>query len=239
MMTKTIAVVGAGPGLGLGLSIAKRFGRDGYQVALFARHQGKLDGLVAGLADEGITAAGFVADVTEDASMEAAFAAAGARFGHIDVLEYSPVQIPASTADYAPLGVVGLTAEVAQKNFSIIALGAVSAVGQVLPGMLERGSGPIILTTGISSKGFAPMIGAWGMGGAALRNYARTLAIAVKERGIFVGHVSLGVQIKKGDEHGDPDMLAERIRAFEQDRGRPELVIEHMPPGMITWDKGD
>jgi NAD(P)-dependent dehydrogenase (short-subunit alcohol dehydrogenase family) len=40
-----IAIVGAGPGLGL--AIAHRFGAEGYQVALIARNQQKVDGLAA------------------------------------------------------------------------------------------------------------------------------------------------------------------------------------------------
>lgn len=59
----TIAIVGAGPGLGL--SIAKVFGGHGYDVALIARDKGKLDALVAELAETGITAEGFAADVAE------------------------------------------------------------------------------------------------------------------------------------------------------------------------------
>jgi short-subunit dehydrogenase len=39
----TIAIVGAGPGLGL--SIAKVFGRNAFQVALISRTQSTLDGL--------------------------------------------------------------------------------------------------------------------------------------------------------------------------------------------------
>ncbi|MEV4229069.1 SDR family NAD(P)-dependent oxidoreductase, partial [Streptomyces bobili] len=47
-----IAVIGAGPGLGL--SIARRFGKEGFQVALVSRTQDKLDALAARLAEEGI-----------------------------------------------------------------------------------------------------------------------------------------------------------------------------------------
>ena len=39
--TKTIAVFGAGPGMGR--SVARRFGREGFQVALVARNQTRLD----------------------------------------------------------------------------------------------------------------------------------------------------------------------------------------------------
>jgi NAD(P)-dependent dehydrogenase (short-subunit alcohol dehydrogenase family) len=69
----TIAVVGAGPGLGL--SIAKRFGREG-----FAEKLGK----------DGIEAAGFAADVTDARALSAVFADIAERFGPVDVLSFSP-----------------------------------------------------------------------------------------------------------------------------------------------------
>ncbi len=37
----TIAIVGAGPGLGA--AVARRFGREGFAVALISRDQAKLD----------------------------------------------------------------------------------------------------------------------------------------------------------------------------------------------------
>jgi len=66
-----IAIVGAGPGVGL--SIARVFGHQGFAVALVARNEGKLDGLVAQLAEDGIEAAGFPADVMDRPSLVAAF----------------------------------------------------------------------------------------------------------------------------------------------------------------------
>jgi short-subunit dehydrogenase len=48
----TIAIVGAGPQLGL--TIARMFGTQGYDVALIARNRAKLEGLAAELATAGI-----------------------------------------------------------------------------------------------------------------------------------------------------------------------------------------
>lgn len=45
----TLAIVGASPGLGA--AAARRFGREGFSVALIARDQAKLDALVAQLAE--------------------------------------------------------------------------------------------------------------------------------------------------------------------------------------------
>jgi len=83
-----IAIAGAGPGLGQ--SIARRFGREGFAVALISRTQSRLDALAAELAGRGFEAAGFAGDVLGPPSLTAALAAAVGRFGQIDVLEYSP-----------------------------------------------------------------------------------------------------------------------------------------------------
>ena len=53
MSKKTIAVFGAGPGLGRG--IARRFGREGYQVALVGRRQEALDEIAGELRDDGVS----------------------------------------------------------------------------------------------------------------------------------------------------------------------------------------
>jgi len=55
LMSKVIALFGAGTGLGV--SVARRFGREGFRVALVARRKERLDALVADLADGGIEAA--------------------------------------------------------------------------------------------------------------------------------------------------------------------------------------
>jgi NAD(P)-dependent dehydrogenase (short-subunit alcohol dehydrogenase family) len=60
-------------------------------VALIARDRVKLDGLVGQLASDGITAAAFPADVLDRPALTRAIGDAAARFGGIDVLEYSPV----------------------------------------------------------------------------------------------------------------------------------------------------
>ncbi|WP_392872518.1 SDR family NAD(P)-dependent oxidoreductase [Streptomyces sp. LN499] len=85
----SIAIIGAGPQLGL--SIARTFGAQGFDVALISRNRAKLDNLVAQLAAEGINAAAFPADVLDRDALTQALKDAAAQFGGIDVLEYSPV----------------------------------------------------------------------------------------------------------------------------------------------------
>jgi NADP-dependent 3-hydroxy acid dehydrogenase YdfG len=54
---KVLALLGAGPGLGAALG--RRFGREGYRVALVARRPGPLEAVAAGLRAAGVKAAAF------------------------------------------------------------------------------------------------------------------------------------------------------------------------------------
>src|SRR5579859_6160634 len=87
-MSKTIAVFGAGPGMGR--SVARRFGREGFQVALVARNQTRLDAYTGELAADGIKTAGFAGDLADRDALPGIIEAITARFGPIDVLEYAP-----------------------------------------------------------------------------------------------------------------------------------------------------
>jgi NADP-dependent 3-hydroxy acid dehydrogenase YdfG len=200
-----IAIVGAGPGLGL--AIARRFGREGFKVALISRAQPRLDALAAELAADGIEAAGFAGDVLDRPSLRAALAAAGERFGGIDVLEYSPA--PGGEAQHlARADVTQVTAENIQPQVEYYAYGGITAAQAVLPGMLERGSGTLLFTTGASSLLAFPQMGNIGIGAAALRNYALALNAALAGKGIYVAHVPLATWIGSGGPETQPDTIA-------------------------------
>lgn len=143
----TIAIIGAGPGLGLAL--ARRFGAEGFDVALIARNATTLDGLVAQLAAEGVTAARFAADVLDRPALRSALAAARERFGAIDVLEYSPAD--ASAGPLAPVDIRATTTQNVQPQIEYYLYGAMTATDEVLPEMLATGAGALFFTTGAGS----------------------------------------------------------------------------------------
>jgi NAD(P)-dependent dehydrogenase (short-subunit alcohol dehydrogenase family) len=201
-----IAIVGAGQGLGL--AIARRFGREGFRVALVSRTQSKLDALAAELAADGTEAAGFAGDVLDRPSLRAALGAAAERFGGIDVLEYSPA--PGSgLPDLAPADVTQVTVENIQPQVEYYAYGGITAAQAVLPGMLQRGTGTLLFTTGASSLLTFPQLGNIGIGAAGLRNYALALNAALADKGIYVAHVPLATWIESGGPETQPGTIAE------------------------------
>jgi len=139
-----IAIIGAGPGLGA--AVARRFGREGFSIALIARNQSKLDAMAAELTAAGFTARAYAADVLTPVSLEAALARAAAELGAITALQYSPLP----SRNYLK-PVLEMTPELALEALQFSALGLIHAVRAVLPAMREAGSGSIILINGGTS----------------------------------------------------------------------------------------
>ena len=231
---KTIAIFGAGPALGL--AVARRFGREGFRVALVARDRGRLDDKVRELADEGVEAAGFPADLSDRATALGAVDLIEGRFGPIDVLEYSP-------GGDASMGVAASQIDVATVEHLVarFLLTPVALVGEVLPGMLERGDGALLFAMGASAKYTLPRWASGGMVLAALRSYAHTLHAELAPKGIYAGTLLIGALIEGSDAHRNasarggerpgvpvvsPDDLAEHYwdMYVKRDRAEDEVV---------------
>jgi NAD(P)-dependent dehydrogenase (short-subunit alcohol dehydrogenase family) len=88
MTRPVVVVVGAGPGVGL--SVARRFGRDGYAVVLLARGADGLAQLGTSLESAGVDVSWTAVDVTDDTAVHRAVSEAGERAGRIDVLHFNP-----------------------------------------------------------------------------------------------------------------------------------------------------
>ncbi|MEU5100883.1 MULTISPECIES: SDR family NAD(P)-dependent oxidoreductase [unclassified Streptomyces] len=200
----TIAIVGAGPGLGL--SIARVFGGHGFDVALVSRSKDKLDALVAELAEAGIAAEGFPADVADSAQLATALERAIARFGRIDVLEFSP---HAGLTMTAPQDV---TVDVLRPLIDSLLYGAVTAAQTVLPGMLEAGSGTLLFTTGGGALTPYPMLADANIAQAGQRNWALNLHNTLADKGIYAANVAInlmiGTEAPEGVAHRSPDDIA-------------------------------
>jgi NAD(P)-dependent dehydrogenase (short-subunit alcohol dehydrogenase family) len=215
-----IAIVGAGQGMGQ--AIGKLFGKQGFEVALLSREPVKLEPIVAELAAADIEAAAFRADVTDAASIKSGLAAAKARFGAIDVLEYSPLNRALAQATASQI-----THEALQPWFDFQLYGAIAAVAEVLPEMLERKSGTIIVTTGASSVRpdmAYPVFAAAGVAMGALRNWAYALHAEVAPSGVQVGHVAIGAFIGQSAETS-ADAIAPLYWDLHIDRGVHERVF--------------
>ncbi|EKX63313.1 SDR family NAD(P)-dependent oxidoreductase [Streptomyces ipomoeae] len=187
-VSKVIAVFGAGTGLGV--SVARRFGREGFRVALVARRKDRLDALVARLADEGVEAAAFPADLSNPAVAPALVDAIRDHFGRIDVVEYAPI---AGDQSFTPA--TALDAATLEKLSRLFLLTPVEVFRAVLPEMTERGDGALLMTTGYSAVRPMPHLSGVGPVMSAARNYLHSLNGELADKGVYAGTLSVAAMI--------------------------------------------
>lgn len=202
----TLAIIGAGSGLGA--AVARRFGREGFSVALVSRNQSRLDALADDLARDGVNAQGFTADVRDPDSVQRALAQATTDLGPIEVLQYSPLP------DKTYLRPVLETTHhdlVGPVEFSVY--GPVAAVHQVLPGMryLGEGRGSILFVNGGSAVTPNGAVTGTTVAFAGLSAYAQVLHDALQPEGIAVSQLVIGGAIEPGSKDKDPEVLAETL----------------------------
>jgi NADP-dependent 3-hydroxy acid dehydrogenase YdfG len=207
-----IAIIGAGPGLGA--AVARRFGREGFSIALISRNQSKLDAMADELTADGITARGFAADVREPATVEQALAAAAADLGAITALQYSPLP----SRDYLK-PVLDLTPELALEALQFSALGLIHAVRTVLPGMRQAGAGSIILINGGTSVKARAGFAGTSIAFPAESAYGEMLHDALEEEGIRVSQLVIPGGIPQLQLPNGIDDVADRIWGLHADSG--------------------
>jgi short-subunit dehydrogenase len=198
-MSKVCALVGAGAGLGL--AIAQRFGREGYQLALLARRPEALAEYTKTLSDAGIQATGFSVDAADPNSIAAAFVEIRQTLGHPDVLVYNAAMLKQDS-------VMSLTAETLVQDFKVNAVGAITAIQQVLPKMQQQRSGTILLTGGGLALYPSPQLISLGIGKAAIRHLALGLADELKADSIHIATVTICGAIAPKTKF-DPDAIAD------------------------------
>jgi NADP-dependent 3-hydroxy acid dehydrogenase YdfG len=216
-VTASIVIVGAGPNLGT--AIAQRFGRQGLAVGLVARNQAKLTEMVGALGDEGITADLAIADIRDANALSAAIRSLADRLGPVEVLEYSPLP-----AREFMKPILETTVEDVRGPLEFSVLGAVAAATSVLEGMLERGSGTILYTTGGAAINPYPLRAGVGISFAGEVAYARMLHEELAARGIHVGHTAVAGRIAPGGDH-EPADIADVLWDHHTRRDRFQIQI--------------
>lgn len=228
-MGGSIAIVGAGPGLGL--ATAHRFGRAGFRVALVARHADRLDRFVAELADAGVTATAYPADLTAPGAAEAVADSIERDGGPLDVL-YLNTQ-PVAEAIATPLDV---TDDNLRAQLDALVHTPLTLVRRFLPAMLDRGDGAVLVSLGASAVTPLPVLANVGVAMAGMRNYVHTLHAAVGDRGVYAGVLTIGALVRDSDvermlaarrgaaatESLDPAELADTLFGMYRDRARTE-----------------
>lgn len=177
-----IALVTGGSS-GLGLATARRFIAAGAYVFITGRRQSELDDAVKELGQD---AAAIRGDISSLPDLDRLFAVIKEQKGHLDILFAN-----AGLGEFAPLGQI--TEEHFDKTFGVNVRGTLFTVQKALPLMPD---GAVIVLNGsmVSIKGF-PAFGVYAASKAALRSFARTWAVDLKDRKIRVNVVSPGTVV--------------------------------------------
>lgn len=209
--SKVAVVLGVGPGLGA--AVARRFAGEGFAVGLMARSLEKLTPIQTEIEQGGGKALSISADATDPASVTSAFAQVKQQLGNPEVFVYN-------TGAFQVGGILEITPEQFESNWKANCFGAFLGAQQVLPAMLERKRGTILLTGATAAtKGSARFAGL-AVGKFGLRALSQSLAREFGPQGIHVAHIII-----------DGLIDTPRVRGMAPDRQKhtllsPEAIAE-------------
>jgi NAD(P)-dependent dehydrogenase (short-subunit alcohol dehydrogenase family) len=213
-----IAVITGGSS-GIGLATAKRFVNEGAYVFITGRRQSELD---AAVSEIGHNATGVQGDVSRLADIDKLYAAVKKQKGKLDI-----VFANAGTGAFAPLEQI--SEEHFDKQFNVNVKGLLFTVQKALP-LLQPG-GSIVLNASIVSITGSPNLSVYSATKAAVRSFARTWSVDLKERKIRVNAISPGV-IPTPGYNTSLGMTQEQVDQFVQSSigniplGRPGTTDE-------------
>ena len=165
---------------GIGLATAKRFAAEGARVFVTGRRRNELD---AAPAEIGHDAVGVPGDVSNLADLDRLYDVIRERAGRLDVLFAN-----AGGGEFAPLGQI--TEAHFDKWFGINVKGLLFTVQKALP-LMPDGASIVLNASIVSIKGTAAF-SVYSATKAAVRSFARTWTVDLKDRRIRVNAVSPG-----------------------------------------------
>lgn len=211
-----VVIIGAGSGIGL--SVARRFAREGLPVALVARSENRLKTVADALAFTGVPVITLTADSTDETALRASLDTAAERFGVPDAVVYNAAIIQADLPGE-------LSVRAHQDAWAVNVVGALTAAAHVAPAMAQRGSGSFIITGGMPEP--KPEYVSLSLGKAGVRALVTLLDRHYGPSGLHVATVTVDGPVAPGTAF-DPDDIAEHYwRLHTQPRQEWEQEIVH------------
>lgn len=195
---KVAVILGVGPGLGA--AVARRFAHEGFAVGMMARSEESLSATQEEVEGAGGQTLAVRADATDAGSVASAFEEVCRSLGDPEVFVYN-------AGAFRMGGVLEVSSEDFDGCFRANCSGAFYGAQQVLPAMVERGRGTILLTGATASMRGSANFAALATGKFGLRALAQSLAREFGPQGIHVAHVIIDGQIN-----------TPRVRAMSPDR---------------------
>jgi short-subunit dehydrogenase len=224
-----------GASAGIGAALARRMSSEGARIALTARRREELERVAAGL-PEGTRSTIVPADVTDLASTSSWIAQIEAELGAIDVL--------VNNAGITQRSLVrDTTLDTYRRLMEVDFFAPVALTQAVLPSMLRRGRGQIVVTSSVAGKFSTPLRSGYAAAKHALHGFFDALRAEVAKDGIGVTtivagairtDVSINALTGDGSQYGimddvqasgmDVDRAADRMVAAIV-AGEPEVLV--------------
>lgn len=203
-MSETIAgkvIVITGASSGIGRAAARLLAGQGAKLALVARDSPRLAELAASLGDAAVAVP---ADLSKPADTDSMIARTLAQYGRIDVLfANAGIYIPGPVAEGDP--------DAWERMIAVNVTSVFRAAQRVLPGMMARGTGDIIVTSSISGHQALHWEPVYSASKHAIRSFVHGLRRQALTHGVRVGSISPGVVLNELWGIDDPDEIARRV----------------------------
>lgn len=214
---KTIIICGAGRGLGN--HIAKRFGKEGYRVVLFARNIDSLKKYQYELQSSGIETYIHQADAASPESLSEAISWSRSQFGTPDVFYYNVGNTCADKPgqmDYRQL----------MEHFQMDVASAYHCVKEITDKDFSSKKGAVIFTGGGLGEYPISMFTPLSIDKAALKALAFLLHDELQPKGIYVGILTVCGSIGN-DSYMSPERMADAVWTMNENRDKCEEKYEY------------
>lgn len=225
-MKKTIVVCGHGPGISD--AVARKFGREGYQVAIVARNAERLAKAAEALTKAGVTAKAFPCDLSNPAAARGMIEQVHATLGPVSVIHWNTYGLGGGDIATAPV-------EELRQTFDVAVTGLIATVQAALPDLKEQ-KGAVLVTNGgfgfFSTQSdemcvqFNTM--STGIANSARHKAVRLLHLRLGREGVYVGEVMvLGMVKGTAFDNGHATLEASAIadKFWEIFQGRREMSV--------------
>jgi NAD(P)-dependent dehydrogenase (short-subunit alcohol dehydrogenase family) len=191
-----------GAGRGIGRAVAQRLSRDGYRVALNARHEGDLSETASACAGETLAVP---ADITAADAVDRVVGGVEEAWGPVDVL--------VANAGAGTSASLAKTTDAQWERMLELNLTApFRCIRRVVPGMVERGFGRIVVVASVAAKAGEPYIGAYTASKHGVLGLVRSAAAELASSGVTVNAVCPG--------YVDTPMTESTVEAIVEKTGR-------------------
>ncbi|WEK48840.1 MAG: SDR family oxidoreductase [Candidatus Kaistia colombiensis] len=200
---KVMIVTGASSGIGR--AAARRFAAEGAKLVLVARSADKLEALAKELGGDTIAVP---ADLTQAADVEAMVAKAEAHFGRIDILF-------ANAGSYVTGDVATGDPDEWDRVIGVNVNGVFRTVRAVLPGMIARRSGDIVVTSSISGHQAIHWEPVYSATKHAVQSFVHGVRRQLGPHHVRIGALSPGIVLNELWGITDPAEIERRAEAHE------------------------